>query len=452
MKDAVQSSQLPGPQCQAYLGRRNAAVAAGVANGSPVFAERAAGATLIDLDGNAFIDFAGGIGTLNVGHAHPEVVAAVQAQAERYLHTCFNIVMYPGYIELAEALIDLVPGNGPKKAMLQTTGAEAVENAIKVARRATGRQAVVAFESAFHGRTYMALSLTAKAPAYKSGFGPFAPEVYRAPFPVRYRSGLSEAECAQAAFDAFRRLVETEITPEQLAAVIIEPIQGEGGFHDAPPAFLQALRAYCNQHGIVLIADEIQSGFCRTGEWFATGHAGIEADLYTLAKSMGGGLPIAALVARADLMDAPKVGGLGGTYGGNPLACAAALATIAVMRREDYPARARDVGARVRERFAAWASRFGIVGDVRGLGAMVAFEVVRDKTGHEAAGDLAAQIVQAAYQGGLILVKAGFHGNVIRFLAPLCITDDELARGLDILERAVAEAQQAADAHARHAA
>jgi len=452
MKDAVQSSQLPGPQCQAYLGRRNAAVAAGVANGPPVFAQRAAGATLTDLDGNAFIDFAGGIGTLNVGHAHPEVVAAVQAQAERYLHTCFNIVMYPGYIELAEALIDLVPGNWPKKAMLQTTGAEAVENAIKVARRATGRQAVVAFESAFHGRTYMALSLTAKAPAYKSGFGPFAPEVYRAPFPVRYRSDLSEAECAQAAFDAFRRLVETEITPEQLAAVIIEPIQGEGGFHDAPPAFLQALRAYCTRHGIVLIADEIQSGFCRTGEWFATAHAGIEADLYTLAKSMGGGLPIAALVGRADLMDAPKVGGLGGTYGGNPLACAAALATIAVMRREDYPARARDVGARVRERFAAWASRFGIVGDVRGLGAMVAFEVVRDKTGHEAAGDLAAQIVQAAYQGGLILVKAGFHGNVIRFLAPLCITDDELARGLDILERAVAEVQQAADAHARHAA
>ena len=247
-------------------------------------------------------------------------------------------------------------------------------------------------------------------------------------------------------------MVETEITPEQLAAVIIEPIQGEGGFHDAPPAFLQALRAYCTQHGIVLIADEIQSGFCRTGEWFATGHAGIEADLYTLAKSMGGGLPIAALVGRADLMDAPKVGGLGGTYGGNPLACAAALATIAVMRREDYPARARDVGARVRERFAAWASRFGIVGDVRGLGAMVAFEVVGDKTGHEPAGDLAAQIVQAAYQGGLILVKAGFHGNVIRFLAPLCITDDELARGLDILERAVAEAQQAADARTRHAA
>ncbi|KNY10334.1 4-aminobutyrate aminotransferase [Achromobacter piechaudii] len=452
MKDAVQSSQLPGPHCQAYLQRRNAAVALGVANGPPVFAQRAGGATLTDLDGNTFIDFAGGIGTLNVGHAHPEVVAAVQAKAERYLHTCFNIVMYPEYIELAEALIDLVPGSWPKKAMLQTTGAEAVENAIKVARRATGRQAVVAFENAFHGRTYMALSLTAKAPAYKTGFGPFAAEVYRAPFPVRYRSGLNEAECAQQAFDEFRRLVETEITPEQLAAVIIEPIQGEGGFHDAPPAFLQALRKYCTQHGIVLIADEIQSGFCRTGQWFATAHAGIEADLYTLAKSMGGGLPIAALVGRADLMDAPKVGGLGGTYGGNPLACAAALATIAVMRREDYPARARDVGARVRERFDAWAGRFGIVGDVRGLGAMVAFEVVKDKRGNEPAGDLTARIVQAAYQGGLILVKAGFYGNVIRFLAPLCITDDELTRGLDILERAVADAQQAADHHAPHAA
>jgi 4-aminobutyrate aminotransferase/(S)-3-amino-2-methylpropionate transaminase len=336
--------------------------------------------------------------------------------------------------------------------MLQTTGAEAVENAIKVARRATGRQAVVAFENAFHGRTYMALSLTAKAPAYKTGFGPFASEVYRAPFPVRYRSGLTEAECAEAAFNGFRRLVETEVTPEQVAAVIIEPVQGEGGFHAAPPAFLQALRAYCTQHGIVLIADEIQSGFCRTGEWFATQHAGIEADLYTLAKSMGGGLPIAALVGRADLMDAPAVGGLGGTYGGNPLACAAALATIAVMRREDYAARASDLGSRVRTRFADWAGQYGIVGDVRGLGAMVAFEVVRGAGDDSPAGDLAAHIVQAAYQGGLVLVKAGFYGNVIRFLAPLSITDEELARGLDILGRAVADAQRIADARASQAA
>jgi 4-aminobutyrate aminotransferase/(S)-3-amino-2-methylpropionate transaminase len=452
MTDATQSPQLPGRQCQAFQARREAAVALGVANGPPVFAERAADATLTDLDGHDFIDFAGGIGTLNVGHAHPEVVAAVRAQAERYLHTCFNIVMYPGYIELAEALIDLVPGDWPKKVMLQTTGAEAVENAIKVARRATGRQAVVAFENAFHGRTYMALSLTAKAPAYKSGFGPFANEVYRAPFPVRYRSGLTDEACARAAFEQFRRLVESEITPGQVAAVIIEPIQGEGGFHVAPPAFLQSLREYCSRHGIVLIADEIQSGFCRSGEWFATQHAGVQADLYTLAKSMGAGLPIAALVGRADLMDAPAVGGLGGTYGGNPLACAAALAAIQVMRRDDYAARARDVGGRVRARFEAWSRRYGIVGDVRGLGAMVAFEVVRDSTGHEPAGDLAAHIVQAAYQGGLILVKAGFHGNVIRFLAPLCIGADELGRGLDILERAVAQAQDLADAGAARAA
>ncbi len=447
MKDAAQFTQFPGQQCRAFQARRNAAVALGVANGPPVFAAHASGATLTDLDGNSFIDFAGGIGTLNVGHAHPEVVRAVQAQAELYLHTCFNIVMYPGYIELAEALIELVPGAWPKKVMLQTTGSEAVENAIKVARRATGRQAVVAFENAFHGRTYMALSLTAKAPAYKTGFGPFANEIYRAPFPVRYRSGhASDAACAQAAFADFRRLVETEITPEHLAAVIIEPLQGEGGFHDAPPEFLKMLRDYCTEHGIVLIADEIQSGFCRTGKWFATEHSGIEADLYTLAKSMGGGLPIAALVGRADLMDAPKVGGLGGTYGGNPLACAAALATINIMRREDYPARARLVGSRVRERFESWAKRYDIVGDVRGLGAMVAFEVVRDKTGQAPAGELAARIVEAAYQAGLILVKAGFYGNVIRYLAPLSISDAELTLGLDILERAVSDAQASADA------
>ena len=300
-----------------------------------MFAERAAGATLTDLDGHDFIDFAGGIGTLNVGHA-PEVVAAVRA-GRAYLHTCFNIVMYPGYIELAEALIDLVPGDW-QKVMLQTTGAEAVENAIRWRARATGRQAVVAFENAFHGRTYMALSLTAKAPAYKSGFGPFANEVYRAPFPVRYRSGLTDEACARAAFEQFRRLVESEITPGQVAAVIIEPIQGEGGFHVAPPAFLQSLREYCSRHGIVLIADEIQSGFAAAASGSPPSTPGAGRSLH-LAKSMGAGLPIAALVGRADLMDAPAVGGLGGTYGGNPLACAAALAAIQVMRRDDYAAR-----------------------------------------------------------------------------------------------------------------
>lgn len=432
---------LPGPKGQDYLVRRNESVARGVANGPPIFAAHASGALLNDIDGNRFVDFAGGIGTLNVGHAHEEVVRAIKAQAEQFLHTCFNIVMYPGYIDLAEKLIEIVPGSWPKKVMLQTTGAEAIENAIKVARSATGRQAVIAFEGAFHGRTYMALSLTAKAPAYKSGFGPFAGEIYRAPFPTRYRSpAVDEQACSDAAFAEFERLVAMEVLPENVAAVVIEPLQGEGGFHPAPAPFLRKLREYCTAHGIVLIADEIQSGFCRTGKWFATEHSGIEADLYTLAKSMGGGLPIAALVGRADLMDAPKVGGLGGTYGGNPLSCAAALAAIGVMEREDYREKARRIGERVRERFDAFAQQYAIVGDSRGLGAMRAIEIVRDRRSHEPAGDIAAQIVEEAYQNGLILVKAGFHGNVIRFLGPLAIPDDQLDRGLDILGRAIANA------------
>ena len=370
------------------------------------------------------------------------------AQAERYLHTCFNIVMYPGYIELAEALIDLVPGDWPKKVMLQTTGAEAVENAIKVARRATGRQAVVAFENAFHGRTYMALSLTAKAPAYKSGFGPFANEVYRAPFPVRYRSGLTDEACARAAFEQFRRLVESEITPGQVAAVIIEPIQGEGGFHVAPPAFLQSLREYCSRHGIVLIADEIQSGFCRSGEWFATQHAGVQADLYTLAKSMGAGLPIAALVGRADLMDAPAVGGLGGTYGGNPLACAAALAAIQVMRRDDYAARARDVGGACARTAAAlrhcWRrARAGRHGRVRG--------------GARSSGSRARRGPGRAYRAGRVPRRldpgeSGLSRQCDPVPGAAVHRRRRAGRGLDILERAVAQAQDLADAGAARAA
>ena len=443
MTSHVVEAAIPGPLCQSYQARRNASVALGVANGAPVFAARASGASLVDLDGNTFLDFAGGIGTLNVGHAHPEVVRAVQEQAENFLHTCFNIVMYPGYIDLAEKLIEIVPGSWPKKVMLQTTGAEAIENAIKVARKATGRQAVIAFEGAFHGRTYMALSLTAKAPAYKSGFGPFAGEIYRAPFPVFYRSGaVDERSSADSAFEDFVRLVESEVIPEHVAAVVIEPLQGEGGFHTAPASFLKNLREYCSRHGIVLIADEIQSGFCRTGKWFATEHSGIEADLYTIAKSMGGGLPIAALVGRAELMDAPKVGGLGGTYGGNPLSCAAALATIAVMQNEDYCEKARRMGRIVRERFESWAQHYPIIGDVRGVGAMQAIEIVRDRRHHEPAGDLTAAIVEEAYRRGLILVKAGFYGNVIRFLGPLSMSEKELSRGLDILGDAIESANR----------
>jgi len=431
---------VPGPLCRDLKQRRDAVVARGVANGAPIFAARASGCEVVDVDGNRFIDFAGGIGTLNVGHAHPEVVQAVKQQADRFLHTCFNIVMYPEYIELCERLVDIVPGAWPKKAMLQSTGSEAVENAIKIARKATGRPAVVAFEHAFHGRTLMALSLTAKGPAYKAGFGPFAPEVYRVPFPTTYRSPFaSEAECVEAAFAAFRHTLDTEVTPDQVAAVIIEPVQGEGGFNVVPKAFFTRLRDYCTQHGIVLIADEIQSGFCRTGKWFATEHYGVEADLYTLAKSMGGGMPIAAVVGRADLIDAPIVGGLGGTYGGNPLACAAALATINIMQREDYATRGARIGDQVRQRFLQWQSRFDIVGDVRGLGAMVAMDIVSDRDSKAADGATTAKIVDAAYRRGLLLVKAGYSGNIIRFLGPLSSSAEDIDRGLDILGDAIAE-------------
>ncbi|RYF57061.1 MAG: 4-aminobutyrate--2-oxoglutarate transaminase [Comamonadaceae bacterium] len=435
-----QISALPGPLCRDLKKRRDAVVARGVANGAPIFAARASGCEVEDVDGHRFIDFAGGIGTLNVGHAHPEVVQAIKQQADRFLHTCFNIVMYPEYIELCERLVDIVPGDWPKKVMLQSTGSEAVENAIKIARKATGRPAIVAFEHAFLGRTLMALSLTAKGPAYKAGFGPFAPEVYRVPFPQTYRSAFdNEADCVEAAFAAFKHTVDTEVTPGQVAAVIIEPVQGEGGFNVVPQGFFSRLREYCTQHGIVLIADEIQSGFCRTGKWFATEHYGVQADIYTLAKSMGGGMPIAAVVGRADLIDAPIVGGLGGTYGGNPLACAAALATINVMQRDDYAGRGARIGEQVRKRFLQWQSRYDIIGDVRGLGAMVAMDIVSDRQSKTADGAITARIVDAAYRRGLLLVKAGYSGNIIRFLGPLSADASEIDRGLDILGDAIAE-------------
>lgn len=439
--DQAKSGSRPGPACAAYLQRRNAVVARGVANGPPIFARTAKGAELVDLDGHQYIDFAGGIGTLNVGHTHPEIVEAIVEQARSFLHTCFNIVMYPGYIDLSEALVQRIPGDWDKKVMLQNSGAEAVENAIKIARCSTGRSAVVAFSNAFHGRTFMALSLTAKAPAYKTGFGPLAGEVYRAPFPD---------PSAKNAFENFQRMVNSEITPQQLAAVIFEPIQGEGGFHVFPPSFLKQLRNYCSEHGIVLIADEIQSGFCRTGKWFATEHSGIEADLYTLAKSMGGGMPIAAVVGRSELMDAPSVGGLGGTYAGNPLSCAAALAAMRVMEREDFCGRARTIGDVIRARFLEWADTYPIIADVRGLGAMLAIEIVEDRQSRRPAGKLVAQIVEHAYQNGLILVKAGAEGNVLRFLGPLNISMEQLEKGLDILEHAIqtVAATNKSEAHA----
>jgi 4-aminobutyrate aminotransferase/(S)-3-amino-2-methylpropionate transaminase len=430
---------VPGPKARELLARRESIVPRGVAQMAPIFAASAQGAAITDVDGNVFIDFAGGIGVVNVGHSHPEVIDAIHSQVDKFLHTCFHVAMYEGYVRLAEESARLVPGDFPKKTLLINSGAEAVENAVKIARRYSGRPAVITFENAFHGRTLLALSLTAKVSTYKFGFGPFAPEVYRAPFPDTYRSPFAtEEEASQYAFAGFRRLVEQELSPEMVAAVILEPVQGESGFLVTPISFMKRVVDYCRSHGILFIADEIQTGFGRTGTWTAMEHYGLSADLYTLAKSLGAGLPIAAVVGRAEVMDAPQLGGLGGTYGGNPVACAAALKTIEVMERDGYNAKAMALGATVLARFQEFKRRYALVGDVRGLGAMVAMELVTDRRTREPASDQAAAIFRRCYQDGLLLAKAGHYNQVIRFLAPLIISEEQLQEGLDILEAALA--------------
>jgi 4-aminobutyrate aminotransferase / (S)-3-amino-2-methylpropionate transaminase / 5-aminovalerate transaminase len=428
---------VPGPRSCELMERRREAVPRGVANVTPLFAARTEGAVLTDVDGNRFIDFAGGIGVLNVGANHAAVVEAVREQSLHYLHTCFHVAMYEPYVALAEALNRLAPGEHPKKTVLLNSGAEAVENAVKIARRFTGRPAVVTFTGAFHGRTLLGMSLTAKEATYKHGFGPFAPEIYRLPACDPYRGPLSDPEAA-ARYAA--RTVEEEIGADRVAAVIIEPVQGEGGFIVQPPAFLRGLEAFCRRHGILLIADEIQTGFGRTGRLFAVEHAGVLPDLLVTAKSLANGMPLSAVTGRAELMDAPQVGGLGGTYGGNPIACAAALAVIRVMEQERLVERAAAVGEQVLARFRAWQQRFRLVGDARGLGAMCALELVRDRETKEPASEEAGLVARLCYERGLIILRSGHHGQVIRFLAPLAVTDGQLAEGLSILESALADA------------
>ncbi len=438
-------TQVPGPRSVALKGRRSAAVPKGVANVTPIFAEHGRGATLIDVDGNTFIDFAGGIGVMNIGYGHPEVNAAIHAQVDRFLHTCFHVAMYEPYVQLAEELITLMPGSFPKKAVLLNSGAEAVENAIKLARRYSGRPAVITFENAFHGRTLLSMSLTAKASTYKYGFGPFAPEIYRAPFPELYHSPFATPEeTVEYAFAALRRLVENELSPDKVAAVILEPVQGEGGFLVTPTTYMRKLAEYCRQHGIIFIADEIQSGFCRTGTWFAVEQYDVEPDMILTAKSMGGGLPIAAVVGRAEIMDSAQVGGLGGTYGGNPVACAAALQTIKVMRRDRFDEKARAVGERVMAAFREFARKYALVGDVRGLGAMAAMELVSDRKSRQPAISEAIAVFRYCLEHGLILMKAGQHNHVIRFLAPLTIERSQLDEGLAVLDQALSSVSGAA--------
>jgi 4-aminobutyrate aminotransferase/(S)-3-amino-2-methylpropionate transaminase len=406
----------------------------GITTAHPVVVDHAQGSELWDADGRRYIDFVGGIGVMNVGHNHPRVMEAVRSQLERVTHTSFQVVMYEPYLRLAQRLSELAPGDGPNKAIFFSTGAEAVENAVKIARAHTGRPAVISFRGGFHGRTLLALSLTGSVQPYKQNFGPYAAEVYQAPYPYEYRGWSSERALA-----SLEELLESDVSPERVAAVIIEPVLGEGGFVPSPRAFLQGLRALTEKHGILLIADEIQSGFGRTGRFFAIEHSGVKPDLITVAKSLAAGFPLSGVVGRADVMDAPTPGGLGGTYGGNPIACAAGLAVLDVMRDERLPERAARIGSVVEERMRSWQAEHDIVGDVRVMGAMAGMELVRDRKTKEPADTETARLLALARDRGLILLRSGVHHNVIRTLMPLTIPDEQLDEGLDMLGSALAE-------------
>ncbi len=414
------------------IARTDAAVARGVANIHKIFADRADNAEVWDVDGKRYIDFAGGIAVMNTGHRHPKIIAAVSKQLERFTHTCFHVMPYEPYVELAERLNALVPGKQAMKTALFNSGAEAVENAVKIARAHTGRSAVIAFDGAFHGRTMMAMGLTGKIVPYKAGFGPFPGDIYRAPFPNPLH-GVSIDD----SLNGLKQLFKSDVEAQRVAAVIVEPVQGEGGFYIAPPEFLKKLRALCDEHGILLIADEIQTGFGRTGKMFAIEHSGVTADLMTLAKSLAGGLPLSAVVGRAEIMDAVAPGGLGGTYGGNPLACAAALAVLDAFEQENLVARSAALGKRLTQRLRQLAESTPCIGDVRGLGPMVAIELFKDKERRNPDADTTAAIVARAADHGLILLSCGVYGNVIRILVPITASEAIVDEGLDILENAM---------------
>ena len=446
MSDNIPYLDIPGPKSRELLARRQEFVARGIASTMNVFAAKADGAIIEDVDGNRYIDFAGGIGVMNIGHTRPEVTRAIAEQAAKFTHTCFSVMMYEPYIALAERLVKLTPGEFPKKAIFFNSGAEAVENAVKIARWATGRPAIIVFDNAFHGRTLMTMTMTSKVQPYKYRFGPYAPEVYRAPYPYPYRMNMTPQEATAFCIQELERMFVGEVAPDQVAAVIIEPVQGEGGFMVAPPGFLRALKAVCEKYNILFVADEIQSGFCRTGRMFAVEHDGVEPDLMIIAKSMGAGMPISGVVGRAEIMDAPSPGTLGGTYSGNPVACAAALAVLDLYEKEDLAARSREIGHVITQRFLKLQESFPMIGDVRGLGGMVAMELVKDRTTKEPDSHAASEILAAAHHRGLVLIKAGMYDNVLRVLVPLCVTDEQLNRGLDIFEDAITTVAEAAAA------
>jgi 4-aminobutyrate aminotransferase / (S)-3-amino-2-methylpropionate transaminase / 5-aminovalerate transaminase len=442
-------TEIPGPKSRALLDRRAQAVPRGVPAVTPIAVVHAEGAVITDADGNRLIDFGGGIGVVNTGHRHPAVVDAVRNQLDRFAHVCFPVSTYEPYVELAERLNRITPGDHPKRTFLLNSGAEAVENAIKVARHFTGRQAVVCFEHGFHGRTNLAMALTSKVMPYKKGFGPFAPEVYRIPFPYCYRCGEAgrapsgrvvsgeAGNCCMASRERLEQMFASVVDPDSVAAIIMELELGEGGFVPAPEEYVATLASFARDHGILFIADEIQTGFGRTGKLFACEHYGLVPDLIATAKSLAGGLPLAAVTGRADVLEAPQVGGLGGTYGGNPLACAAALAVLDAMEAERIPARAARMGEQIRARFCRWAARHACIGDVRGLGAMVGMELVVDRSTKEPDKALTGRLIAAALERGVILLSAGTYGNTVRVLAPLTTSEVIVEEGLDAVEQAL---------------
>ena len=439
---------VPGPKSRELMARRAQFVARGPFHSTPVFLASAKGALIEDVDGNRFIDLASGIAVVNVGHAAEPVVRAVREQAGKVLHAGFNVTPTEGYVELSQRLCALTPGEQPKKVLLVNSGAEAVENAVKIARAFTKRQAVVCFEHGFHGRTYMAMTLTSKVKPYKLGFGPFNSEVFRVPFPYAYRwPGSSEPErVSEECFERFEDIVAAQVSPGNVAAVIIEPVLGEGGFVPAPASFLKRLQDYCRGNGIVFVADEIQTGFGRTGTMFACEQLGVVPDLMTLAKGLGGGLPIAAVTGRAEIMDAPMEGGIGGTYGGNPVACAAALAVLDMFADGSLLRHARGIGEILERRLSSWQSRFKSIGEARGLGPMRGVEFVRDRSTKEPDREAASALARYAYEHGVIVLTAGTYGNVIRLLPPLSISEEELGEALDVLEAGLKELESRAKA------
>jgi 4-aminobutyrate aminotransferase / (S)-3-amino-2-methylpropionate transaminase / 5-aminovalerate transaminase len=410
-------------------------------NITPIFVQRAKGAVIEDVEGKEYIDFSGGIGVENVGHCAEQVVAAIKEQAEQFIHTCFHVVMYEPYVELAKRLNEITPGDFPKKTMFANSGAEAVENSVKIARYATKRPAIIAFQNAFHGRTYMAMTLTSQVNPYKWGFGPFCPEVYRMPYPYCYRCpfGLKYPDCNLHCADYLEDFFVTNVAADSVAALIVEPVQGEGGFIVPPQGYFKKLKAICEKHGILFIMDEIQSGMGRTGKLFASEHFNVIPDIILTGKSIAAGLPLSGVTGRAELMDAPHVGGLGGTYGGNPIACKAGLAVLDILNAEMLE-KAKKLGDNLRKRLLDLQSRYEIIGDVRGLGPMIGMELVKDCRSKEPAGDEAGELVKRCYEKGLIILRCGVYHNVLRILVPLVIADDQMETGFSIVERCLKEA------------